>query len=241
MPQHNRPLVQRSSAIRLNALSKTPQPSLSWRWRAGQLGGHLQQGLSPGPCPQAAPGDLSWKLFHTTAVSSVLAELSCTSRFCPNMWTPLREPMTENGSWGKIGNLRQEPPSFLLLENQLLRPPAPFLSLEPLAPPLQGTRITGQLHLQRSKYNSETPPASTPLRTQSPPKSLLFQRSRRPGSHLLAGGGATAAAPAKQGDPARCREAQKMYRALGPLLPHPERSPPSPLVGRVNARLGARP
>lgn len=52
----------------------------------------------PCPLPQAPAGDLSWKLFHTTVVSSVLAELSCTSRFCPNMWTPLREPMTENGS-----------------------------------------------------------------------------------------------------------------------------------------------
>ena len=128
MPQHNRPLIQRSSGIRLNALSKIPQPSLSWRWRSGQARGHLQRGLSPWPCPQAALGDLSWKLFHTTVVSSVLEELSCTSRFCPNMWTPLREPMTENGSWGKIGNLRQEPPSFLLLGNQLLRPPTPFLS-----------------------------------------------------------------------------------------------------------------
>lgn len=81
------------------------------------------------------------------------------------------------------------------------------------------------------------PQPSTPLRTQSPSKTLLFQRSRRQGSHLLAGGGATAAAPAKQGDPARRREAQQMYRALGPLLPHLERSPPSSLVERVNARL----
>lgn len=119
--------------------------------------GHLQRGLSPWPCPQAALGDLSWKLFHTTVVSSVLEELSCTSRFCPNMWTPLREPMTENGSWGKIVNLRQEPPNFLLLGNQLLRPPTPFLSLDPLGPPLQGTRIIGQLHLRRSKQILKRP------------------------------------------------------------------------------------
>lgn len=83
-----------------------------WPWRAGKPRGRLQQSLSAGPWPCCKPplGDLSWKLFHTTMVSSVLAEFSCTSRFCPNMWTPLREPITENGSWGKVEDIRQGPP-----------------------------------------------------------------------------------------------------------------------------------
>lgn len=61
-------------------------------------------------------GHLSWKLFHTTVVSSVLAEVSCTSRFCPNMCTPFREPMTENGSWGEVADCwgTQIPPKSLL-------------------------------------------------------------------------------------------------------------------------------
>lgn len=43
--------------------------------------------------------------------------------------------------------------------------------------------------------------------------------------HLLTGGGAAAAAPAEQGDPAGGREAQQVNRASWPLIPHLEATP----------------
>lgn len=74
--------------------------------------------------------------------------------------------MTENGSWGKMGTLDrslQSPPREQVTEALI-----PLLSLEALATPLQGTRIPGQLHSGPSKRNSESSPAPTGLKTQSP-------------------------------------------------------------------------
>lgn len=56
------------------------------------------------------------------------------------------------------------------------------------------------------------------------PRSLLVRcRSSKP--HLLTGGGAAAAAPAEQGDPAGGRKAQQVNRASRPLIPHLEATP----------------
>lgn len=71
------------------------------------------------------------------------------------------------------------------------------------------------------------------------PKPLVRCRSSMP--HLLTGGGAAAAAPAEQGDPAGGREAQQVNRASRPLLPHLEATPGGLRCGFGSRRYSSRP
>lgn len=221
-------------------MAKLPQPSKQLAVEA-----IFDRGYHPGPvpAPKLPPGDLSWKFFHTTVVSSVLAELSCTSRFCPNMCTPLREPMTENGSWGKVGDIRREPPNPSTLGPKCPGPQPPPLSGSP-GPSSSGNQDYWSIHYTRgplTKLNSETSPDPTPLQTQSPraqpPSILEIQPSRAP----PAGGRGR-----RRG--CFCRTRGLRWRPRGradarcpPSPPRPFGTPSGPLVGAVSDHLGTCP